>query len=57
MKRQTYSKETITSLEVTQVSNKTFERLNGFTCHENWLENLFIATSKQEVYRFQHKKL
>jgi hypothetical protein len=34
-----------------------FERLNGFTYHNNWLHNLLIATSRQEIYRFQQKKL
>jgi hypothetical protein len=34
-----------------------FEQLNGFTYHECWLQNALIATSKQEVYQFQHKKL
>ena len=32
-----------------------FERLNGFSYHENWLQNLLIATSTQPIYRFQHK--
>jgi hypothetical protein len=31
--------------------------LNGFAYHECWLQNMLIATSKQEIYRFQHKKL
>jgi len=31
--------------------------LNGFTYHGDWLQNMLIATSRQEVYRFQHKKL
>jgi hypothetical protein len=34
-----------------------FEQLNGFTYHDNWLHNLLIATSRQEIYRFQQKKL
>ncbi|GAK52959.1 hypothetical protein U14_04218 [Candidatus Moduliflexus flocculans] len=34
-----------------------FEQLNGFSYHENWLHNLLIATSCQEIYRFQQKKL
>jgi hypothetical protein len=34
-----------------------FTRLNGFTYHECWLHNLLIATSRQDIYRFQHKKL
>lgn len=34
-----------------------FERLNGFTYHESWLQNLLIATSRQKIYRFQQKKL
>ncbi|MCP4373207.1 MAG: hypothetical protein GY797_34645 [Deltaproteobacteria bacterium] len=34
-----------------------FTRLNGFTYHECWLENMLIATSRQEIYRFQQKQL
>jgi hypothetical protein len=34
-----------------------FEQLNGFTYHGNWLQNLLIATSRQEIYQFQQKKL
>ncbi len=34
-----------------------FEQLNGFTYHDCWLQNMLVATSKQEIYRFQHKKL
>jgi hypothetical protein len=34
-----------------------FEQLNGFVYHEKWLHNLLIATSRQEIYRFQQKKL
>jgi hypothetical protein len=34
-----------------------FTQLNGFTYHECWLHNLLIATSRQDIYRFQHKKL
>jgi hypothetical protein len=34
-----------------------FEQLNGFTYHDDWLHNLLIATSRQEIYRFQQKKL
>jgi hypothetical protein len=34
-----------------------FEQLNGFVYHDNWLHNLLIATSRQEIYRFQQKKL
>ncbi len=34
-----------------------FTRLNGFTYHESWLQNMLIATSRQEIYRFQHKQL
>ena len=45
------------TVKETEGSHSPFERLNGFTYHENWLENLLIATSKQEIYRFQHKKL
>lgn len=34
-----------------------FTRLNEFTYHESWLQNLLIATSGQAIYRFQHKKI
>jgi len=34
-----------------------FERVNGFTYHENWLHNLLIATSGQSISRFQHKTI
>jgi len=34
-----------------------FERLNGYKYAENWLENLIIATSTQQKYRFQQKTL
>ena len=34
-----------------------FKQLNGFTYHDCWLQNMLIATSGQEIYRFQHKKL
>ena len=34
-----------------------FTRLNGFTYHECWLQNMLIATSRQEMYRFQQKQL
>ena len=34
-----------------------FERLNGFTYHNCWLQNMLIATSKQDIYIFQQKKL
>ncbi len=34
-----------------------FKQLNGFTYHDCWLQNLLIATSRQGIYRFQHKKL
>ena len=37
--------------------NSPFEQLNGFVYHDNWLHNLLIATSRQEIYRFQQKKL
>jgi hypothetical protein len=37
--------------------NSPFEQLNGFTYHHNWLQNLLIATSRQEIYQFQQKKL
>jgi hypothetical protein len=34
-----------------------FTQLNEFTYHECWLQNMLVATSKQGIYRFQHKKL
>ena len=34
-----------------------FAQLNGLTYHECWLQNMLIATSRHEMYRFQHKKL
>ncbi len=34
-----------------------FKQLNGFTYHGCWLQNMLIATSRQEIYRFQHKQL
>jgi hypothetical protein len=34
-----------------------FERLNGFSYRENWLQNLLIATSTPPIYRFQHKPI
>lgn len=34
-----------------------FTELNGFAYHGCWLQNMLIATSRQEIYRFQHKKL
>ncbi|MCP4401534.1 MAG: hypothetical protein GY801_30080 [bacterium] len=34
-----------------------FKRLHGFTYHDCWLQNMLIATSRQEMYRFQHKQL
>lgn len=34
-----------------------FTELNGFTYHECWLQNMLIATSRQGMYRFQHKQL
>ncbi len=33
-----------------------FERLNGFRYHDCWLQNMLIATSKQDIYIFQQKK-
>jgi hypothetical protein len=41
----------------TKKINSAFARLNGFTYHDCWLQNLLIATSIQEIYRFQQKKL
>jgi hypothetical protein len=34
-----------------------FTRLNGFAYHECWLQNMLIASSRQEIYRFQQKQL
>ncbi len=34
-----------------------FTQLNGLTYHTCWLQNMLIATSRQEIYRFQHKQL
>jgi hypothetical protein len=34
-----------------------FTELNGFSYHRCWLQNMLIATSRQEMYRFQHKQL
>jgi len=34
-----------------------FKQLNGLTYHDCWLQNMLIATSRQEKYRFQHKQL
>jgi len=32
-----------------------FERINGWSYHTSWLQNLLIASSRQDIYRFQHK--
>lgn len=37
--------------------NSAFERLNGYKYSDNWVENLLIATSIQQKYKFQQKKL
>ena len=34
-----------------------FEQLNGFVYHENWLQNLLIATSRNGFRNFQQKKM
>ncbi len=34
-----------------------FEQVNGFTYQDCWLQNLLIATSRQEIYTFQQKKV
>jgi hypothetical protein len=34
-----------------------FSQLNGFTYHSSWLQNMLIATSRQEIYQFQQKQL
>ena len=38
-------------------TSSPFTQLNGFFYHECWLQNMLIATSRQEIYRFQHKKV
>jgi len=40
-----------------QDCDSPFKRLNGFTYHKCWLQNMLMATSRQEIYRFQHKQL
>ncbi len=35
----------------------SFEHMNGFTYHHCWLQNMLIATSRQTIYRFEHKQL
>ena len=37
--------------------SSAFEKLNGFRYHDSWLQNLLIATSIQDIYIFQQKKL
>ncbi len=49
-----YNPTTVTALQGIQ---SPFERVNGFTYHENWLHNLLIATSGQSISRFQHKTI
>ena len=34
-----------------------FTRLNEFTYHESWLQNLLIATSGQAIYQFRYKQV
>ena len=34
-----------------------YKQLNGLTYHDCWLQNMLIATSRQEIYRFQQKQL
>jgi len=34
-----------------------FTELNGFSYHRCWLQNMLIATSRQGIYKFQHKQL
>jgi len=38
-------------------TRSSFEQLNGFRYHDCWLQNMLVATSRQEIYRFQHKKI
>lgn len=40
-----------------QDCDSPFKQLNEMTYHECWLQNMLIATSRQEKYRFQQKKL
>lgn len=46
-----------TTVKALQGIHCPFERVNGFTYHENWLHNLLIATSGQSISRFQHKTI
>ena len=46
----------VTGIKNTAPSTPFYE-LNGFTYHSSWLQNMLIATSKQEIYRFQQKQL
>ncbi len=43
--------------EMRRDCDSPFKRLNGFTYHDCWLQNMLVATSGQAIYRFQHKKL
>ncbi len=42
---------------MSQDCDSPFKKLPGMTYHECWLQNMLIATSRQEKYRFQHKQL
>ena len=33
-----------------------FEKMNGFQYHDNWLQNMLIATSRNGYRKYQHKK-
>ena len=46
-----------TASDKCQNTRSPFTQLNGFTYHECWLQNLLIATSRQDIYIFQHKTL
>jgi hypothetical protein len=41
----------------TRDTRSAFKQLNEFTYADCWLQNMLVATSRQEIYRFQHKKL
>lgn len=49
-----YAPETVKKYNET---TSAFERLNGFSYHDCWLQNLLIASSKQDIYIFQQKTL
>jgi len=43
--------------DINRNCDSPFTRLNGFTYHTCWLQNMLIATSGQAIYQFQHKKV